>query len=642
METNLSDQAMEQVLTQPQHPDQGSSLWEESSTTYTKELITEWPQFHAFLEELKQQSIFAYDTETNGKFDRFEVQLVGMSFCWDESKSYYLPFHHFDGKQLDIRECLEALKPIFEGRNYAKICHNAKFDEMVMSRHGIDVQGPGHDTYIMAWMLSEDSGSKGLKPLTEKHFGVEMETYEDVISSAPKKKNIPRDYNFARVGLAEALSYAADDAYWTLRLYNLFKPQIEAQKLWGPYNNVERPFGRVLRKLEARGVFIDQELLTRADQRLPKLAEEVEASIYEQAGEVFNIGSPPQLGNILFGKLGIGKNVPRSPKTGNFSTNKKTLELYAGKHQIVNDVLRRKKIEKTHSTFVKGTKGFIGKDGRVHPSFNGCGTVTGRLSCSSPNLQQIEGDEVEEIRVRNFFVPAPGYRFVVADYGQVELRIMAHFAKDQNMIDAFLSGRDFHEETARKMFNIADDVEVVHRQRFAAKAINFGIGYGRGPMSIAEQVGCSLGEAKDFIAGWGEAFPNVIAFKAHTVAQARKYGYIRTLTGRKRRLLPDIRSNDWGLRGRAERQAFNTKIQGSAADIIKMAMLSLAKVLPAYDAHMAVQIHDELVIEVPIETAEEVRGVVTNTMMYPINNTNPLRLPLVVDPKIVDRWGDAK
>lgn len=638
----------EQDLQQPQHPAQDLSLWAGLSKTSIKDidvrLVTSKPGFDRMLEQLFETSIFAYDTETNGTFDIFRMQLVGNSFAWKEEDQYfarYLPLAHDTGEQVPIDYALDALTELYQSINHAKICHHAKFDEKVLSRHGIEVAGRAHCTFVMAWMLAEGSGSKGLKQLTEKHFGVEMETYEDVISSAPKARGQARDYNFAHVELNSALSYAAADAYWAYRLHELFSSQLHDENLWDAYMHVEQPFVRVLKDIELQGVSIDREKIAYADERLPKIIEEVEASIYEEAGEVFNIGSPGQLGQVLFEKLGIGKNVPKTA-TGNYSTDKKTLATYAAKHEIVENVLRRKKIKKTHSTFVASLQEHISKDGKIHPSFNGCGTVTGRLSCSSPNLQQIEGDEVEEIKIRDFFVPTPGNRFIVADYGQVELRLMAHFAKDEQMIEAFLSGRDFHDETGRKMYKLTDEDLVAARQRFHAKAINFGIGYGRGEFSIAEQLGCSNVEARGYITSWHEAFPRVKPYIDHVVKQARKTGYVRTLTGRKRRLLPEIRSNDWKIRGRAERQAFNTKIQGSAADIIKMAMIALQPKLTPMDAHICIQIHDELVVEAPIGKEEEVLQTMQGTMERPFNDKNPLRLPLVVDPKIVDKWGDGK
>lgn len=653
-------QETEPELTQPLQVEDVLDHYEEPSKTSTRQhfLIDTHEKLDMFVDNLLHGFTvwpLVYDTETNGVFDRFGVSLVGISFAHHEyipkedgitpdpvgCVSYYLPMNHLtDEPQLDINYALEKLKPIFESEHIPKVCHNAKFDEMVLARHGIQVSGDGHDTYVMAWLLSEDTSSKGLKALVERHFGVEMETYEDVVAAAPKKKNVPRDFSFARVGIKEALSYAGDDAYWTYRLYEKFKAELEKQNLWVPYEKVERPFTRVLKNVEARGVYIDRPYIDLADKKLPELAEQVEAEIYAEAGQVFNPDSGKQLGDILFSKLGIGKNVPKT-STGNYSTNKKTLENYAAKHKIVENVLRRKKIKKTHSVFVDGLKAFIARDGKIHPSFNGCGTVTGRLSCRSPNLQQIEGDEVEDIRVRNFFIPTPGYRFIVADYGQVELRVMAHFSKDQKMIDAFLSGRDFHEETARGMYHVPDDKEVLPRQRFYAKAINFGIGYGRGPVSVGEQMGVSMEEAKEVIRRWHENFPQIQPYKNHVFKQARQQGYIRTLTGRKRRL-PYITSDDRALRAGAERQAFSSKIQGSAADLIKLAMISLEPELAKHDAHMCIQIHDEIVMEAPEDIAEELVPVVANIMKNPVKGKNPLRLPLVVDPKVVDKWGDAK
>lgn len=620
-----------------------------------KYLIDSKEDFELLIDYINSEDIFAYDTETNGKFSRFEVQLVGISFGFDDF-ACYIPLTHTEGKQLDISYVLERLKPIFEDPSKRYVAHHAKFDEMVLGVYSIDARGSGDDTYVMAWLLSETRGSKGLKALTERYLGIKMETYEDVISKGPKKRNIDRDYNFAKVRLEDALSYAADDAYYTLELYHLFHKHLVAQKLLAAYENIERPLVRVVKDIEKTGIAIDREYLEYADKTLPKIADDVEAAIYEEAGEVFKIDSAKQLGHILFDKLQIGKNVPRTP-SGNYSTDKKTLANYASKHEIVDNVLRRKKVKKTHSTFVEGLKVFIEKDGRVHPSFNPQGTVTGRFAGNSPNLQQIEGDEVESVKVRNFFVPSKGCAFVVSDYSQIELRILAHLSKDANMIYAFTGGgNDFHEETARKMLQLQGkplelSEEVPHRARFNAKALNFGIPYGRGEVSVAEQLGvpirCKEGTfcqncGRCFIRSWFAAFPDVLKFKEATIGKARQRGFIRTLAGRKRRLLPEIRSNDWRLRGGAERQAFNTIIQGSAADIIKLAMVELASPLLELDSRMIIQIHDELVVESPLEQCDNVAIVLKNIMENPLKGRNPLSIPLITEPKIVEKWGDAK
>lgn len=630
---------MEQVLTQQERQDQDLNLLPILNKTYSKTLVTNETQFRLMMEHLKKAEVFAFDTETNGTFDRFAVELVGMSFCCSDDIAYYIPLNHFEGEQLPIDYVLAHIKELMESKTYFKVAHNAKFDEMVLDRYEIRVQGFTHDTFVMAWLLADDSSSKGLKALVERIFGVEMATYEDVIDATPKKKGVPRDYNFGRVSLRDALSYAADDAYWTYRLYKYFREELKRQNLWDAYFHVEAPFVRVLRKIEKAGVTIDREAIGYAAVELPKIIEKVEGQIYEEAGEVFNIGSSKQLGPILFDKLGIGKNVPRT-KTGAYSTSEKTLKNYT-QYPIVENVLRRKKISKSHSVFVEGLQGFIARDGRVHASFNGCGTVTGRLSSSKPNLQQIVGDAIEDISIRNFFVAGEGNKLVVADYGQIELRLMAHFSKDQAMLEAFASGRDFHEETARGMLKIPDDRDVVHRERFIAKSLNFGVGYGRGPMGIAEQLQIPMGEAKDFIKDWWGNFPELYAYRDKLLRQGRKYGYIRTITGRKRRL-PDIMSNDWMLRGRAERQAFNTKVQGSAADIIKLAMLALAPKLESIGAQIILQIHDELVVECPEDVAPAVVEIVESVMSNPVNGTNPLILPLAVKPAICDKWGEGK
>lgn len=631
-----------------------------------KYLINTESDWQLLLNYINEVDIFAYDTETNGSFSQFDVALVGISFGFDDFAAY-VPLSHLEGAQLDIRRVIRDIKPIFESASSRYVAHNAKYDEMVLSVYGIDCRGSGDDTLVMAWLLNEGRESKGLKSLAQRYLGVHMETYEDVISKQPKRRGVARDYDFGKVRLDDALSYAADDAFYTLELYHLFKDSLEKQKLLSAYERIERPLTRTVRHLEQHGVAIDIELINQAAKDLPLLAEQIESEIYEQAEEVFNINSSRELGRILFSKLQIGTNVPRTP-TGNYATDKKTLQLYAD-HDIVNNILRRKKIQKTNSTFVEGLMEHIAPDDRIHPQFNPCGTVTGRFTSRTPNLQQIENDEVESIKVRNFFIPPKERVFVVSDYSQIELRILAHLSGDTNMIDAFLSGKDFHEQTARLMLNIqgkglAPSEPVPSRQRFNAKALNFGIPYGRGPQSVAEQLGVKpvCGHwprlingkwhrdemppchncGKCFITDWFAGFPQVQKFKEKTLAEAKARGYIRTLAGRKRRLLPDIRSDNSALRSSAERQAFNSRIQGSAADVIKLAMVALEEPLKDFGAAMIIQIHDELVVESPEDVCDDVSKVMKDVMEKPLDGKNPLRLPLVTEPNIVERWGDAK
>lgn len=621
-------------------------------------LIQTEEDFELLLEHIKEVDVFAYDVETNAKMSKFEVQLVGISFGFDLFSCYIPLLHNSEEPQLDVLKVVEAIKPIFENPESRYIAHNAKFDEKVLLAYGINCAGIGEDTLVMAWMLAEDASSKSLKNLTREILKVKTTTYEEVVTTRTKR-GVVKDYNFANVPMDKALDYAAADAYFTYQLFQRFSKQLQVEKIEAAYERIERPFVRVLRNIEDAGVNIDLEYLDIADEKLPKVVEEVETSIYEEAGEVFNIGSTKQLGDVLFNKLKIGTNVPRTAQ-GNYSTDKKTLQTYAAQHEIVSNVLRRKKIQKTHSVFVKGLKPHVEKDGKVHPSFNGCGTATGRLSCSSPNLQQIEADEVEQIKVRNFFIPSPGNVFVVADYSQIELRVMAHVAKDKNAIQAFKDGKNFHEETARSAFNLADDAPIPPKLKVAAKTLNFGIPYGRGPFSIAEQLGlvptckgAECGECgKCYVENWFKAFPQVRIFKEHVIEDARKKGFVRTLSGRKRRL-PNIRKpyrrgttkEDRyvnALIATAERQAFNTKIQGSAADLIKLAMIALDPLLEELNARIVIQIHDELVVECPTEIVDDVKSLVKNTMENPLNNTNPLCLPLVTEPSVVTRWGDAK
>lgn len=656
-----------------------------------KYLIQEKKDFDLLLEYLYEAPIFGYDTETNGKFSQFEVQLVGMSFGFSGPDfAVYLPLLHNTGKQLPINYVLDGLKDLFEDPVREYVAHNAKFDEMVLGVHGINCQGIAHDTLIMAWLLQTGKReSKGLKQQVKQRFGVIMDSYEDVVRGASKRGQ-KLDYNFARVTAEAALSYAADDAYYTLRLFELFSEMLKGQKLWGAYSNIERPLCRVVGQMERKGVVIDMKAIRHAAVKFPEIREEIYGQIYEHAEEVFNVQAPAQLGKVLL-RMEIAKEeeIPKTDK-GNLSWDKDTIKMLKGRHPIIDDVLRVRKINKTHGTFVEGLMEKIARDGRLHASFNPTGTETGRFSCNNPNLQQIEGDEVEGIKIRNFFVAPEGSVFVGGDYSQIELRILAHLSKDQNMIDAFLSGMDFHDATARKMLEmqgngISLDTEVLPRQRFHAKSLNFGIPYGRGPGSVAGMLevndfcdwwnqpardetgeiirtvegkivwgyghwGHSRARAdaechecgKCFIEDWFATFPLVRELKARTENRAIAQGFVRTLAGRKRILLPDIRSNNAVIQSGAKRQAFNTVIQGSAADIIKLAMVALAPKLKPFKAQIVLTIHDELIVESPESVAEDVREVMQTTMEKPLNGKNPLSLPLKTDPQIATTWGDAK
>lgn len=639
-------QVMEQVLTQQSQEEKDLILSETLKKTSTaKGLIDTQEKLDSLLKLIEHcdDNIIAFDTETNGTFKRSKIKMVGMSLAFNiqgKKVAFYLPFHHntevLTDQLFDIAKSLDKLKVILENDKYEKVAHNAKFDQMVLSQYGVSIKGVLHDTYIMAWLYNE-SGPRGLKQLVHDHLNYDMVTYEDVIASAPKKRGVARDYNFANVPIENALDYAADDAYYTLELFEYFKPLLKEEGVWKAYSYVESPFGKVLANVEKRGVLVDKKAVDLANEELPKIADEVESLIYNEAGKVFNIGSGQQLGKILYEELGIGNNVKKT-KTGNYATDKKTLKQYAEQHEIVKNILRRKKIQKTYSTFVRGIEESIENDGRVHPNFNGCGTVTGRLSCNNPNLQQIEVDEVETVKVRNFFIPTAGHKFIVADYSQIELRVMAHFSKDKFMIESFLSGHDFHEQTRLKMEEITGE----QFKRKYAKILNFGAGYGIAGFTIGEMLGIPAKKGDEFVDAWFKAFPGVKVFKEHLLKQATHNGYVRTLTGRKRRLFPEIQSPNWAIRNHAKRQAFNTKIQGSAADIIKLAMIELDKILPYYNAHTIIQVHDELVIECPEEYISDCLHTVKEKMERPFRGKNPLILPLVTEPMVVDRWGDAK
>jgi DNA polymerase-1 len=611
---------------------------------HPKYLIQSKEDFEAVTAYLDQEDIIGLDTETNAKFSKYELGLVGISLGFDLF-SVYIPLAHIEGEQLDMGYVLEKLRPFLEDPNSRYICHNTKFDEMVFRVYGINCQGSGDDTMTMAWLLKEE-GRHGLKLLVNQVLGYKMQTYEDVVTGEKRKKGERPDYNFALVKMEDALSYAADDAYYTLRLYHRFRAELERQAIFRAYEEIERPLIRVVGMMEWKGLVVDTEAVAAARIKFPSVMSAIEEDILEQAGQPFNVDSPKQLGTMLFDVLKIAKNPPVT-KTGQYKTDAKTLAKYEITSPIVERILYRKKVKKTYDVFIEGLQPHI-QHGRVHGTFNPNGAATGRFSSSKPNLQQLQGDEIESIKVRDFFIPSPGNTYVIGDYGQVELRVMAHLAQDEVAIAAFYSGRDFHSETARAMFSLGEHTQPTTRQRFYAKGLNFGIPYGRGPSSVGESLGipgCCCGtttfneegrkiHAKGcwtmgcgncgvcFTNKWYEGFPKVGPYKQEVLKECRNRGYVRTLAGRKRRL-PAIKSSDQMIRSGAERQAFNTVCQGGAADIL-------------------LQIHDELVVESPIEHAEEVCHIMNQVLEHPINGTNPLRLPLKFEPVIVDRWSKAK
>lgn len=604
-------------------------------THTNKELVLDQEGLERWVRKLENADIFAFDTETNGTFDRFAVEMVGISLAVDD-EACYIPVGHYDKtQQLFLTEVIEALKPFLEDPSKEKVCHNAKFDEMVVEKYGVRVQGPTNDTMVLAWMLNEET--RALKPLVLKYLDYKMETYEEVVESAPRKKGEARDYNFAKVPLENAISYAADDSLYTLKLFYKLREIAKARKIWGAYENVERPILRVARQMETRGINVDKELITKADENLPGLIDKLEGSIYRHAGKKFNVNSGAQLATVLYDELKITDKPPRTKK-GTRITSAKALEKYEALHPIVGEILSKKKLQKLHSTFVKGYANYLAKDGRIHPQFNSIGTRTGRFSSKEPNFQNVVNSEVADVKARNFFIPTEGGRFVVADYSQIELRIIAHFARDEVMMAAFDSGHDFHTETGNLMSKLSGK----QIPRVVAKAINFGVAYGRQAPSIGDSLGIPVEQAQEFIDTWHETYFKAAAYKEYVQAQARKDGFVRTISGKQRWLLPDIQARAYWIRQHAERQAFNTVCQGSAGDIMKIAMIALQPKLDPYNAYIIIQVHDELVIDTPKECAEDVAHTVQHVMENPLKGKNPLRLPLVAEPKIVDHWSEAK
>ena len=603
-------------------------------------LVTTKDEFAEMLEELKGATEIAFDTETTG-LNYLTCDIVGASFS-DGNKGWYVPIGHTtEEEQIPKFLFIDKIKPIMENEEIPKIAHNFKFDYQVYKMTcGIGVKGQWLDTMVASW-LNDENQRHGLKALSKRLLKYDQTDFKDV---AGKKAR------FQDAELELAGKYASDDAIVTYRLMQYLAPKLEEQKLTRVFFEVEMPFIKVLADMELEGVPVDKEYLEQTGEWVNEEMMRSQQEFWDAVGYPVNLNSPKQLGEALFEKMKCP--VLELTSTGKPSTNAGVLEALARKgYSSAKSVARYKKLSKIHGTYIVGLLNQIQKDGKLHGSFNHTGTVTGRLSSSNPNLQNIPSRD-EETQIKRAFIAPEGYDIINADYSQIELRVMAHFSQDKGMLKAYEEGKDLHIATASLLSKIPYDEFIKAKKRDEggeelseadkkclrlrglAKSVNFGIIYGMGANSLAEGEGISVAEAKKFISDYFKNFSGVDDFIKKTHLTTKKYGYIRTLTGRKRRL-PNIWSDDYALVAGCERQSVNSKIQGSAGDIMKLAMLKLHyEVLPKYDAKLVIQVHDEILIFCPEQNTEECMKEVKEAMI----NVVKLRVPLDVDIRSCKNW----
>ena len=608
-------------------PAPSSELESLETQTVNYHLVETEADILALVEQLTPASILSIDTETTST-EPMEAELVGASFSDAEGRAWYVPFPA-DRKEAEKRASL--LRPLYESPESLKVGQNIKYDIIVLQNYGVHVAGPLFDTMLAHYVLQPEL-RHNMDYLAEVYLNYRTIHIEQLIGPRGKGQKSMRDLPPANV-----YRYACEDADITLRLKNVLEKELETHNAFNLFNDIEMPLVPVLVNLESNGVRIDTESLRETSRLFTARLAEIEQDIYHLTGERFNIASPRQVGEVLFEHLKIADKAKKT-KTGQYVTSEEVLESLRSKHDVVGKILDYRGLKKLLGTYVDALPQLINpRTGRIHTSFNQAVTATGRLSSSNPNLQNIPVRDDDGKEMRKAFIPDDGCAFFSADYSQIELRIMAHLSGDENMIDAFCSGHDIHAATAAKIFKV-DIHDVTQDMRRKAKTANFGIIYGISTFGLAERMGVSRQEAKELIDGYFETYPKVKAYMDHSIEVARTQGYVETIFHRKR-FLPDINSRNATVRGYAERNAINAPIQGSAADIIKVAMVRIYRRFTeeGLKAKMILQVHDELNFSVPLDEKERVQEIVIQEM----ENACPMQVPLKADCGWGRNWLEA-
>ncbi len=591
------------------------------------ELVTDLNKLKDCIQQSLKADVICFDTETDAA-DPIRAGLVGISICHKTGEAYYVPVN-VEGV-LPQNEVLDAFRELFASEQITKVAHNFKFDYLMLHRNGLHIKGPAFDTMVAAYLIDSSQKLK-MDELSQKYLDYTPIPITKLIGEGKKQKSM------ADIPAEEVYEYACEDADITLRLYEILKDRLAEDELGEIAMEVDFPLIAVLAEMEEKGIKVDTGKLEAFSEELLSDLQDLQAQIYEKAGEEFNVNSPQQLGQILFEKLGLPSG--KKTKTGRYSTSESVLSDLAVKYELPSLVLDFRQISKLKSTYVDALPELINPDtGRIHSEFNQTVAATGRLSSSNPNLQNIPIRTSRGREIRKAFIPEEGFSMLSADYSQVELRVIAAISGDEAMKQAFLNDEDIHARTAKEVFGLSTLEEVTADQRRKAKEVNFGIPYGVSAYGLASRLGLENVEGKEMIDSYFREFPKVLEYINETKEFAREHGYVKTLMGR-RRYIPDIKSGNWNVRGFAERVAINMPIQGTAADIIKLAMIDIHQFLEkeAVKSRMLLQVHDELVFELH----EDEKDWLPEILKQKMEEAYTMDVPLKVEMGTGNNWLEA-
>ena len=590
--------------------------------------IESFEELKLLVEKMMKQEIVAFDTETEG-LNALETDIVGISFSWQKGIGYYLPVKN--NKSVHEKS-FEILKPFFESTEIIKVGHNIKFDIQVLHKYNVKVSSPIYDTMVAHYLINPDM-RHNLDTLSESYLNYSPISIESLIGKKGKNQISMRD-----VSIDKITDYASEDADITLQLKSIFDKEIEVNNLGKIFYDIEIPMINVLSEMETEGIKIDISYLEKLDKEFEEDLEKLKKEIFKKSGEEFNLNSPKQLGEILFDKLKLVSK-PKKTKTGQYSTSEEVLSSLANDHKIIEDILEWRSLDKLQNTYVKSLPNEVSSlTNRVHSSFNQTVTTTGRLSSNNPNLQNIPIRTANGQKIRRAFVPRGiDYILMAADYSQIELRVIASISNEKNMIDAFVNNQDIHTMTASKIYNV-DPENVTREQRGNAKTVNFGIIYGVSAFGLSQQTDLNRSESKVMIDNYFLNYPGLKKYMSDQIDFARNNGYVETIMGR-RRYLQNINSQNNMLRSSSERNAINAPIQGSAADIIKIAMININSELKkqSLKSKMLLQVHDELVFDVHKSEKDQIKDIVKTTMESAVK----LKVPLKIDLEFGKNWLEA-
>lgn len=606
---------------------ENSNLTKLDDLVFDYQLIDTEEKEDQLLQNILTQPILSLDTETTGT-DPIRAELVGMSFAYAENQAFYVPV---PADRTEAQRIVDKFKPVFENPQTLKVGQNIKYDMLVLANYGVEIQGPMFDTMIAHYVLQPEL-HHGMDYLAEIYLHYETIKIEELIGPKGKNQKNMRDLDPANI-----YRYACEDADVTLKLKNVLEKELKQNDAEALFRDIEMPLVPVLAYMERNGVRIDTEALKETSRHFTARMNQIEEEVHRLAGVEFNIASPKQVGEVLFDRLKI-VDKPKKTKTGQYVTSEEVLESLKGKHEIVEKILEHRGLKKLLGTYIDALPQLINPEtGHIHTSFNQTVTATGRLSSSNPNLQNIPVRNEDGKEIRKAFIPDEGCEFFSADYSQIELRIMAHLSGDPHMIEAFRANQDIHAATAAKIYKEKLE-DVTREQRSKAKTANFGIIYGISVFGLAERLGIDRKEAKELIDGYFENYPHVKEYMDSSIQAARQKGYIETVF-RRRRYLPDINSRNAVVRGYAERNAINAPIQGSAADIIKVAMIRIYRRFreEGIRSKMILQVHDELNFSVVPEEKEKVQQIVIAEM----ESAYKMKVPLLADCGWGKNWLEA-